>query len=170
MQLRISTSNRLRIFSPRIFLNDKFLIQSEYRQAFQNSNLVFDQSFTKNNQKTTSHFFSNYSFNNSDNNFEINLETISNKNYLKKYQISSPIINSYSSLNSFITFENETDDELFSSSIEVFEDLTKPQSDGYEFIYPNLVYEKYISNENGKFTLSSKFFQKQYDTNRYDGS
>ena len=156
-------------FSPRIFLNDKFLIQSEYRQAFQNSNLVFDQSFTKNNQKTTSHFFSNYSFNNSDNNFEINLETISNKNYLKKYQISSPIINSYSSLNSFITFENVTDDELFSSSIEVFEDLTKPQSDSYEFIYPNLVYEKYINNEDGKFTLSSKFFQKQYDTNRYDG-
>ena len=156
-------------FSPRIFLNDKFLIQSEYRQAFQNSNLVFDQSFTKNNQKTTSHLFSNYSLGNSNSNFEINLETTSNKNYLKKYQISSPIINSYSSLNSFITFENVSDNELFSSSIEIFEDLTKPDSDSYEFIYPNLIYEKYVNNDQGKFTLSSKFFQKQYDTNRYDG-
>ena len=34
------------------------------------------------------------------------IETVSNKNYLKKYQIKSPLIKSYSDLNSMLSFEN----------------------------------------------------------------
>ena len=48
-------------------------------------------------------------------------------------------------LNSFISFEKDFDDSYFSTSFEVFEDLTKDDSDSYEYIYPN-------------YFLISKFF------------
>ena len=65
-------------------------------------------------------------------------------------------------------------EDTFSLSVEVesFEDLTKPSSDRYEYIYPNIDYSKEFTNENipGSFNLSSNFYQKQYDTNKYTKS
>ena len=42
--------------SPRVFTNNNLFLQTEYRQAFENSNLITDLSFNKKNE-TNSHFF-----------------------------------------------------------------------------------------------------------------
>ena len=57
------------------------------------------------------------------------IETVSNNNYLKKYQIKSPLIVNESVLNSSLLFEKNTDNSNFSSSINIIEDLSKEDSD-----------------------------------------
>ena len=44
-------------FKPRLYLDDKFILQSEYRQAFENSNLISDFSYNNDGKNTNSHFF-----------------------------------------------------------------------------------------------------------------
>ena len=44
-------------FNPRIYADDKFILQSEYRQAFENSNMVSDFSVNNDGKNTNSHFF-----------------------------------------------------------------------------------------------------------------
>ena len=44
-------------FKPRIYLDDKFILQSEYRQAFENSKLITDFSYNNDGKNTNYHFF-----------------------------------------------------------------------------------------------------------------
>jgi len=44
-------------FKPRLYLDDKLILQSEYRQAFENSNLISDFSYNNDGKNTNSHFF-----------------------------------------------------------------------------------------------------------------
>ena len=166
----VISENKDMTFSPRIFFNDKLLFQTEYRQANKNSKFNLDHSINTTNESSNSHFFSNFKSERNNKSFEINLETTSNKNYLKKYDIKSPLIDDYITLNSFSSFEVSADDYDFSTSIEVFEDLTKNNSDSYEYIYPNYNFRKLLSDDNkGSLYFSSSGYQKKYDTNSYDG-
>ena len=166
----VISENKDMTFSPRIFFNDKLLFQTEYRQANKNSKFNLDHSINTTNESSNSHFFSNFKSERNNKSFEINLETTSNKSYLKKYDIKSPLIDDYITLNSFSSFEVSADDYDFSTSIEVFEDLTKNNSDSYEYIYPNYNFRKLLSDDNkGSLYFSSSGYQKKYDTNSYDG-
>jgi len=166
----VISENKDMTFSPRIFFNDKLLFQTEYRQANKNSKFNLDHSINTTNESSNSHFFSNFKSETNNKSFEINLETTSNKNYLKKYDIKSPLIDDYITLNSFSSFEVSAEDYDFLTSIEVFEDLTKNNSDSYEYIYPNYNFRKLLSDENkGSLYFSSSGYQKKYDTNSYDG-
>ena len=156
--------------SPRIFFNDKFLLQSEYRQAFKKSDLILDHSIKLDNESSVSHLFGNFFTNNIDNKFEVNLETVSNRNYLKKYDIYSNLVDSHTILNSYIEFEESNKNSSFRSSFEVFEDLTLSSSDSYEFVYPAFNYtSKLDTNLNGNLNFDVSGYQKKYQTNRYDG-
>ena len=166
----VISENKDMTFSPRIFFNDKLLFQTEYRQANKNSKFNLDHSINTTNESSNSHFFSNFKSETNNKSFEINLETTSNKNYLKKYDIKSPLIDDYITLNSFSSFEVSAEDYDFSTSIEVFEDLTKNNSDSYEYIYPNYNFRKLLRDDNkGSLYFSSSGYQKKYDTNSYDG-
>ena len=46
-------------FSPRFYVDKSFLLQNEYRQALQNSNILSDFSFLVGNEGTKGHFFFN---------------------------------------------------------------------------------------------------------------
>ena len=70
------------------------------------------------------------------------IETVTNNDYLKKYQIKSPLINNYSYLNSSLTFETFDDDFDFATSFDIFEDLSKGESDKYEFVIPTYQFNK----------------------------
>ena len=136
--------------SPRVYSNNNLFLQTEYRQDFANSNLITDFSYNKKNN-SNSHFFLNLVSDFKDSFSEIRIETVSNKDYLKKYQIQSPLINNYSTLNSSFIISEETDEYRFSSSIDVIEDLTKPDNDRFEYIFPNYEFEKEIFFEDMKF-------------------
>ena len=130
--------------SPRVFLNDKILFQTEYRQIGKNSKTIIDHSFTKDDDSTVSHFFSNTLTELGNSNVELNIETTSKNNYLKKYLLKSPLIDSYTSLNSYLSYNNYNFEKKtnFSASIEVFENVTAQSSDSYEYVYPNYLFAK----------------------------
>ena len=97
------------------------------------------------------------------------IESVSNKNYLKKYQIKSPLISSYSVLNSSILYEKYNDDYDFSSSVSVIEDLSKDDGDSFEFIIPNYNFSKETNLTTGNFfdslKINSKGNYKKFNTN-----
>ena len=127
--------------SPRVYTNNNLFIQTEYRQQFKNSNLISDFSYNKK-DNSNSHFFSSFISDFQDSFLIMKLETVSNKDYLKKYQIQSPLVESYHTLNSSVLFEKYTDDYSFSSSFTVIEDLEKNSSDSFEYIFPNYEFSK----------------------------
>ena len=158
--------------SPRVFFDNNLILQTEYRQANKNSDAIFDMSFNKGNNKSRSHLFANIIGSINDNNYEINLQKVNNDEYLKLYEIKSPIIRDVSTLNSYLKFENNSKNYLFDASVEVFEDLSKINSDRFEYIYPNYNFSKNLGNLNsfdGNFNFVSTGFQKKYNTNVYEG-
>ena len=166
---KVISDNKDLTFSPKIFFDDDVLLQSEYRQKNKNSELITDQSINFEDDSTKSHFFGNFINSTENNEFQLNIESTSNKNYLKKYEVTSPLIDENMNLNSFISFEKDFDNSYFSTSFEVFEDLTKNDSDSYEYIYPNYLFNKQIfSNTPGRVEFNTSGYQKKYDTNKYD--
>ena len=166
---RVIADNKDLTFSPKIFFDDNVLLQTEYRQKNKNSELITDQSINFNDDSTRSHFFGNFKNSTENYEYQLNIESTSNKNYLKKYEVTSPLIDDNMNLNSFISFEKDSDNSYFSTSFEVFEDLTKNDSDSFEYIYPNYLFNKQInSNTPGSIEFNTSGYQKKYDTNRYD--
>ncbi len=164
---KVIDNNKDLTISPRVFTNNNLFAQTEYRQAFKNSNLITDFSYNKK-DNSNSHFFSTLTGDFEDSFYEMKIETVSNDNYLKKYQVKSPIIDSYSSLNSLISYEKYTDEYKFSSSINIFEDLTKIDSDRYEYLLPSYDFMKEKSFEGSTFnniSLKSSGNYRKFNTN-----
>jgi len=99
-------------FNPRIYADDRFIFQTEYRQAFQNSDLITDMSINADGKNTNSHFYyfqkGEYKKKDIDGtdldygstSYTINFQNVSNDEYLKIHNLAltSPIINDESSL------------------------------------------------------------------------
>jgi len=180
---KVLADNKDLTFSPRIFSDQKLILQSEYRRVEKNYNHIMDVGiftsvFTNDQQTSKSHFFSNTKLNlqNSffeENDLEINLEQVTNDTYLKKYKINSPLIKNETLMHTFVEYNGYNDDSLLNISFETYEDLAKNDHDRYEIIYPNLKYSKDLEknfNLNGGLNFSSSIYQKQYETNRYEQS
>lgn len=164
-------------FKPRLFFSDEIVFQNEYRQIERNSNHIIDLSlnpsnYSKSNKKTKLHFFSNSKIDFKNNYFdksdiEINLQKVNNDEYLKLYKIENSNIknNNNDLLHSFINFNGVNKDILFSSSFEIFEDLTRKKSDRFEIIYPSYSVQKYSFLNNDNLLFNSYGNQKKYNTN-----
>jgi len=162
----ISERKDLTLF-PRVFFDNEILLQTEYRQANKESDLILDFSVNRDEKNTKNHFFADLSSNKQNQVLNLHLESVSNDTYLKKNNITSPIINDNSSLHSYINYNSFNEDSSFDISFEVFENLNKQKSDRYEYLFPNFNYEKYLytsSNINGDLTFNSRGFQKNYNT------
>ena len=72
-------------------------------------------------------------------------------------------------MHNFLKLDGYSENSSLSVEFEVFEDLTKPSSDRYEFVYPNVNFSKIFVTKNipGSFDLSSNLYQNQFDTNKY---
>ena len=169
----VISENKDLTLTPRIFFDNSAIIQTEYRQVNKSSNTIIDLSVNKDNNNTRTHLFSNFSGklkNNS--NVEVNFQRVTGDNYLKMHKIKSPLINNKTTLNNFVRFDDFNNDYQYEISFETFEDLSKNKSDRFEFIYPNYRYSKDLGNmffDNGNMTFESHGYQKQYNTNVYDG-
>ena len=163
--------NKDMTISPRIYNNNNLFLQTEYRQKFKNSDLITDFSYNKKDH-SNSHFFTTFKGNFEDSFYEMKLETVSNKNYLKKYQIQSPLINNDSLLNSSFLYEKYSNDYNLTSSVNIIEDLSKTNSDKYEFIIPSYTFTKDIEINNNLFNslkISSSGNYRKYNTNVDEG-
>ncbi len=157
---------------PRLFNDDKFVLQNEYRQITKNSLTLIDASITKghNSSKidkgdTRSHFFANTKidldleeFINSD--LEINFEKVSNDNYLQLFDfIKSPLwMKARDSLNSQVSLNLEHEDYDFTSSFVMYEALNgSKNSDRYSYGLPRYFFSKnfFLDNLSGDFNFNS---------------
>ena len=159
--------NRDLTFTPRLFNDDKFLIQSEYREKNKNSNHIVDASqFLSSNENSKGHLFYNFdkSFNNkSFDNVELNikLEQVTDETYLKANKIESPIINNFSNLTNSLNLQMYNENVTIDTNLDVYEDLTKNDSDKYEYV-PNFSFSKII---NDNYSFNSNGYYKNYNTN-----
>ncbi len=161
-------------FKPRIYFDNDYIFQSEYREAFENSNLIADFSFNRK-ENTSTHFFAELDGVIDDKtNYEIQIQNVTNDNYLKIHNIQeyTQLIDSESTLSSFIKMEKNIDDDTtFESKIKLYEDLSKEDNDKYQYIFPDFNFKKNMGLDesyNGSFEFLSTGFQKVYETNKYE--
>ncbi len=160
---------------PRIYVENDLIFHAEYREAFKNSNLKTDFSFNRKQNDTSSHLFANLNGKlNENTNFDLKLQNVNNDNYLKIHDIKSytPIIDSDSVLSSHFEINKDVDANTnLSTKIRLYEDLSKSNSDKYQYVFPDFDFNKEIELDesyNGQFKFSSSGFQKIYNTNIYE--
>ena len=138
------SQNKDMTFNPRFYSNDSFLLQTEFRQENKNSSHISDVSiFNEKNNDNKTHFFYKYekfltSSYFEDVNLNFKVEKTSNDTYLRKNEISSPLINSFNVLENNFGLDLYSDDLSISSAIKIYEDLDKNNNDRFEFILPKL--------------------------------
>ena len=158
---------------PRLFNDNKLVLQTEYRQETKNSLTIIDSSFTtghysdkenKSDKDTRSHFFSNtkIDLNFEDfisSNLEINYEKISNDTYLKLFDFiqGSLFKQGPGSLVSKIDLDLAHEDYNFGSSLIMYETLGGTNSDRYTYVLPTYNFSKsfFLTSFDGSFDLSS---------------
>jgi len=159
--------NRDITLTPRFFGNDEFLIQSELRQKNKNSSHIADFShFTSNHNSSKNHLFYNFDRYYESNNFDevelkLKIEQVSHETYLKANKIDSPIINNQSDLTNSLSLNMYKKDLTINTNLDVYEDLTKNDSDKYEYV-PNFSFSKVI---NDNYSFNSQGYYKNYNTN-----
>ena len=170
----VLSGNKDLTVNPRFYSKNKLLLQTEYRGVAKDSSSDLNFSFLKEKNKSfTSHFFSKFKkkidfFNFEESNIALDLQHTSKDSYLKSYKIKSPLITSDTLLESALELNAYNDDLSLSADIRVYEDLTKPDKDRYEFVYPNYNILKEFEtspNLNGSFSLNSHGYIKHYNTN-----
>lgn len=154
-------------FSPRFFNDDKFLLQSEFRQKNKKSDHIADLSqFISSEKDSKGHLFYNFNKNYDGDSFDdielnIKLEQVSDDTYLKAYKIESPIINNNTNLVNSINVNFYNKNKKISSNLDVYEDLSKINSDRYEYV-PNFSFSNII---NDNYFFRSNGYYKNYNTN-----
>tara|TARA_B100001248_G_C27389682_1_gene461630 strand:- start:427 stop:2805 length:2379 start_codon:yes stop_codon:yes gene_type:complete len=161
-------------FKPRLYLDDKFILQSEYRQAFENSKLIADFSYNNDGKNTNSHFFTKTNgTTKKGTEYQFNYQSVSNDEYLKLHNLSnsSNIINNESLLTSEFSFRKKIDDNTsFKNNFFIYEDLSIRDSDRFRYVFPNFDFDKKINidkNYKGNFYFNSSGYQQSYNTNSY---
>ena len=144
--------------------------------------MVLDFGYTEGYKKTSSkkkpgdksHFFSKFvkefrGKNNSDNNVELVLQNVSNDKYLKLYKIKSNLVEyETETLENSLNFNSETESALFGLRASAYETLKDDYNDKYEYILPELTFDKNLFNDTryGIMDLQSNFKIHNYDTNK----
>ena len=161
-------------FKPRFYFDNDYILQSEYREAFENSNLIADFSFNRK-ENTSTHFFAEMDGKiNENTDYKVKIQNVTNDNYLKIHDIKdyTSLVDSESTLSSFITFEKNIDENTnIDTTIKLYEDLSKNDHDKYQYIFPDFNFVKNIlldDSYNGTFEFLSSGFQKVYETNKYE--
>ena len=168
--------------TPKMYAGENILIKNEYRQAFKNSFLIVDSSYTKGYKKTTdkknpgsrSHIFANFTHNfsekkNSYSNLEVNLEHVSNDTYLKVHDINTELADGDKQiLKNELKYQYQNNEEYFGLVASAYEDLNKTDRSKYEYVLPNLIYERnLISNKKiGIIDLYTNAIAKNYNVNQ----
>ena len=155
---------------PRIFDDNKFLLQNEYRKKTKNSLTIADFSFLKGHDSsildkgdTRSHLFVQTEMDLPLDNYEssmlkINYQKASNDNYLKLFELQSPLLlGDNSVLESIMEIDLNHQNYDFTSSIQMYETLSGSNNDRYQYVLPSFNFSKNfnLENINGSFNFNS---------------
>ncbi len=167
----------------KMFVSENPLFLGEYRHAFEKSNLILDFGYTEGYKKTSatkksgekSHFFSKFvknfkGKNNSDNNIELTVQDVSNDKYLKLYRIKSNLVEyEIDTIENSFAFNRESEDSFLGFRASAYETLKGDYNDKYEYILPDVIYDKNLlaSNKYGNLDFTSNLNIHNYDTNKF---
>ena len=170
-------------FSAKIFDTVHPLYLAEYRKAYKDSNLIVDTGYTQGYKSSTltkktgdkSHFFSKFVKNfvtkdNSNNNLVVTVQDTSNDKYLKLYKIDTDLVNHETDfLENSINYTRDNEDSFLGLQISSFETLKDTYNDKYEYILPNIVYDRNLisSKKFGNIDLKSNIAVRNYETNKF---
>ena len=158
-------------FSPKYYADKSFLLQNEYRQALEKSNILSDFSFLVGEAGTKSHLFYNQTGNIKNNlRYTLNLQDVKGDNYLKTYKLlnSSPLITDDNLLLSNFDISWNNSDTAFYNSFKIYEDLSRVYHDRFQYILPDFNFRKSLETPEdykGNFTFNSGGYNKNYNTN-----
>ena len=168
---RVISKDKDMTFNPRIYADKSFLIQNEYRQALERSQIKSDFSVMIGQLGTKSHFFFNQiGKHNEYTNYELNFQTVKGDNYLKNHNLkeSSDLIKDENLLLSNIDINWKLEESSLNTSFKIYEDLSRNYHDRYQYIFPDFSFkrnlkipEKYF----GRFNFYSYGYNKNYNTN-----
>ena len=173
------SDNKDLTFTPRLYSENKILTQTEYRTVHAKSKHDIDFSMlSEKNHSSKTHFFLSSQkefnldyFDNSD--WSLDVQHTSSDTYLKGYKLESPLINSdTSTLTSTFSFRTSKEDLSLETDFIMYENLNDvPDSDKYEYVYPNYNIRKDLyksSLTSGNFSLNSNGYMKNYNTNVFE--
>ena len=167
----------------KLYIEENPLLMGEYRQAYDSAKLILDFGFTEGYKKNSttktsrakSHFFTKFvkNFSNLENDTQSSLmittQDSSNDKYFKLYDINSELINDdIHNLKNTLEFTHSDNDIFFGFNASMYETLNASYNDKYEYILPEITFNKNIYN-NAKFgsiDYDSNIKIRNYDTNK----
>ena len=168
----------------RLYASENPLFLGEYHQALKDSFFMADFGYTAGYKKTSvtkkkgekSHLFTKFvknfkGKNNSDNNLSISIQDTSNDKYLKLYKIKSNLVDFNNDiLESSLNFTHQNEDLFFGLNASIYETTKDNYEDKYEFVIPELTFDKNLFNDEkiGSLELQSNFKIRNYETNKLE--
>ena len=154
---------------PKLFDDNKFLLQNEYRQKTKNSLTIADFGFVNGHNSSTqdkggtrSHLFTSTVMDLSLDNYvnstlKIDYQKTTNDNYLKLFNLKSPLPLQDDVLESFVELNLSHEKYDLTTSIQMYETLKGSNSDRYSYTLPNYDFAKNFNLEsiNGSFNFNS---------------
>ena len=168
-------------FTNKLYVDENPLHIGEYRQAFEDSNLILNMGYTEGYKNTNSkkisgeksHFFSkftkNFSKNNdSETNITIQTQDVSNDKYLKLYKIDSNLVDYEQVIWKILSIFSHEQWLFLSVDASIYETLKETYNDKYEYIFPDILFDKNLfqSQQAGILDLQSNLKINNYDTNK----
>ena len=166
-----------------LYASENPLFLGEYQQAFRSSNFIADFGYTAGYKKNTtkkkagdkSHFFSKFvkNFENKENiesSLNVTLQDVSNDKYLKLHKIKSNLVDyNTNTLENSINFTHQDDDIFFGLNTSIYETLNESYEDKYEYILPEITFDKnlFSNNKFGNLDLQTNYKIRNYDTNKF---
>ncbi len=159
-------------FVSTLFDKNTQMLQNEFRQSNEKSNLIIDTGFVKDykssegKRKNISHLFSRYNIDLDLNNFEkssldFKLERTTNDTYLKIFDqyllMNSARPKDTNSLNNQIKLKLDHENYNFDAEVATYENLQSGNSDKYQYILPSYNFNRNLTNNflNGSIGLNS---------------
>ena len=154
---------------PKLFDDNKFLLQNEYRQKTKNSLTIADFGFVNGHNSSTqdkggtrSHLFTSTVMDLSLDNYvnstlKIDYQKTTNDNYLKLFNLKSPLPLQDDVLESFVELNLSHEKYDLTTSMQMYEALKGSNSDRYSYALPNYDFAKNFNLEsiNGSFNFNS---------------
>ena len=167
---------------PTLFDKNILMFQNEYRQKNKNSFFMADFNITdgykskiSNEENTLTHLFSKYEmkFNFEDfieSSLDISLQKVNNDTYLKVFD--NNLVNTELKPDNFDTLTSDIDLNLenekfsFNTGFTVYENLSKPNSDRYQYVLPYYDFSRsFLNNNFASFDFTSRGDNILKDTN-----
>ena len=169
-------------FSPSLYASENPLLNAEYRQIFSDSSLKIDAGYTDGYKNTTvkkkagskSHVFAKFikSFKDSikkNKKLIVQLQRTNNQKYLKLYKLKSDLVDyETNKLENFLDYTVEDDKSFFGLRATVYESLIDTSKDKFEYIAPDIIYDKnlFVSEDYGILDYRLNLKYHNYDTNK----